>query len=157
MTTSFPSSLDNFLNPSGTTKLNDATYLHHEQHSNANDSIEAIEQKLGINLSSISSTLDFAKFLYFLTETQHSSGIYREIEGLPFPTKIVWYASPTAIPSQKLVEKEYVYGPGSKKFVTQVIYRLYSAGSVVRTITDTIQLNNSGNGPFEQSRTRTIT
>jgi hypothetical protein len=56
-----------------------------------------------------------------------------------------------------LVEKEYVYGPGTKKFVTQVIYRLYSGGSVVRTITDAITLNNSGNGPFEQSRTRTIT
>jgi len=157
MATSFPTSLDNFLNPSGTTKLNDPQYLHNEQHSNANDAIEAIEQKLGINLSNINSTLDFSKFLYFLTENQHSSGIYREIQGLPFPTKITWYASPIAIPSQKLVEKEYVYGPGSKKFVTQVIYRLYNAGVVVRTITDTIQLNNGGNGPFEKSRTRTIT
>jgi len=157
MATNFPNSIDNFLNPSGTTKLNDSSYLHHEQHENANDAIEAIEQKLGINLSNITTTLDFAKFMYFLTETQHGSGIYREIEGLPFPTKIVWYATPSAIPSQKLVEKEYVYGPGTKKFVTQVIYRLYSGGSVVRTITDAITLNNSGNGPFEQSRTRTIT
>lgn len=153
MTTVFPTALDNLSNPTGTTKLNDPSYLHSEQHSNANDAIEAIQQKLGINLSSITSTLDFAKFMYFLTETQHVSGIFREIEGSPFPTKIVWYATPSAIPSQKLVEKEYTYGPGSKKFITQVVYRLYSGGSVVRTITDTIQLS----GPFEQSRTRTIT
>jgi hypothetical protein len=155
MSTNFPSSLDNLNNPSGTTKLNDPDYLHHEQHSNANDSIEALEQKVGIDVSSINTTLDFARYLYFLTETQHSNGTYKEIVGNPFPTSVTWYTN--SFKTTKLVDKLYTYGPGSKKFVTQVQYRLYSSGIIVRTITDSITLSNSGTGPFEENRTRTIT
>lgn len=44
----FPSSLDSFTNPAGTTLLSDASALHNVQHSNANDAIRALEQKVGI-------------------------------------------------------------------------------------------------------------
>lgn len=156
MPTSFPNLLDNFSNPSATTKLNDPAFLHHQQHTNVNDAVESLEQKVGINLSNINSTLDFARYLYFLTENQHTSGIYRVITGQPFPTKITWYSTMTADPNFKLVEKEYEYGPATKKFITKVTYRLYSGGSVIRTITDEITLNNGGVGPFEETRIRSI-
>jgi hypothetical protein len=44
--TSFPTSLDSLINPSGTDSV--ATISHSGQHSNANDAIEALETKVGI-------------------------------------------------------------------------------------------------------------
>ena len=153
----FPNGLDSLNNPTGVTKLNDPDYLHHQQHSDVNDAVESLEQKVGIDLSSIKTTLDFARYLYFLTETQHANGTYKEIVGNPFPTNVIWYTNSGK--TIKLVEKQYTYGPGTKKFVTQVVYLLFDgsvANTVVRTITDSISLSNGGNGPFEESRARII-
>ena len=47
--TNFPTSLDSLTNPSGTDSV--ATVSHSGQHSNANDALEALEAKLGINAS----------------------------------------------------------------------------------------------------------
>lgn len=46
---SYPSSLDNFVNPGATDSV--ATVSHSAQHSNANDAIEALEAKVGITSS----------------------------------------------------------------------------------------------------------
>jgi len=46
----FPASLDTFTNPAGTTLLADPTALHNVQHTNANDAILALEQKLGVGV-----------------------------------------------------------------------------------------------------------
>jgi len=47
MATSYPSGIDNFTNPTSTDSLDSATVPHAEQHTNANDAIEAIEAELG--------------------------------------------------------------------------------------------------------------
>lgn len=47
MTSSYPSSLDSFNNPTGTTKTDATGYEHATQHANANDAIEAIQAELG--------------------------------------------------------------------------------------------------------------
>jgi len=47
MATSYPGSLDNFTNPTSTSPINSPS--HADQHSNANDAIEAIEGELGTN------------------------------------------------------------------------------------------------------------
>ena len=46
MSTSFPSAIDDFTNPTSSTPLNDGTIPHHSQHADANDAIEAIETYL---------------------------------------------------------------------------------------------------------------
>lgn len=49
MTTSYPASLDNFINPTASDTLNSATVPHAKQHTDINDAVEAIQTVLGIN------------------------------------------------------------------------------------------------------------
>lgn len=53
----FPSSLDNLTDPGPTSKLNSPP--HSTQHVNANDAIEKIEAKVGVNGSAVTSTHDY--------------------------------------------------------------------------------------------------
>lgn len=61
MSISFPTSLDSFANPVGTDLLENATAAldHDVQHSNANDAIEALEAKVGINGSAVTTSHDY--------------------------------------------------------------------------------------------------
>lgn len=57
MPTSFPSSLDNFVNPLGT---DDVSVVDHAgQHSDVNDAVEALEAKVGVNGSAVTSSHDY--------------------------------------------------------------------------------------------------
>jgi hypothetical protein len=47
MTVDYPDSLDSFSNPTGSNFLDDGGVTHTDQHTNANDAIEALEAKLG--------------------------------------------------------------------------------------------------------------
>jgi len=49
MPTLYPGTLDNFVNPTSTDKLNSATVPHHQQHADLNDAVEAIETVLGLS------------------------------------------------------------------------------------------------------------
>jgi len=49
MAISFPTSLDNFVNPTNTDPLNSPS--HSVQHSDLNDAVEALESKLGVGVS----------------------------------------------------------------------------------------------------------
>ena len=112
MATNFPNAIDAFNNPTSANHLDDVLVLHSAQHSNINDAVEAIEAKLGIDMSSVENSLDYITNLLLLTQTQHESGKYREI--LYHPTKpilpeyIVWYVDNTK--TIKLIQKQYVYG-----------------------------------------------
>lgn len=53
MATSYPGSLDNFINPTATDTLNSTTVPHHQQHANLNDAVEALQTVLGINPAGI--------------------------------------------------------------------------------------------------------
>lgn len=55
MATNFPTSLDSLNNPSSSDQLSG----HAQQHSNANDAIEALQTKVGINSSTNTSSLDY--------------------------------------------------------------------------------------------------
>ena len=59
MATNFPTSLDALTNPTSSNKLSDAGVLHADQHANANDAIEALEAKVGINSSAVTTSLDY--------------------------------------------------------------------------------------------------
>lgn len=156
MTTVFPTSLDSLPNPSPTDHLNDPTFLHSKQHENINDAAEAIQTKIGINLSSIKNTLDYNLNLFLLTQIQHYEGVYAEretITGKIFPLRITWYTSSSKI--IKLVDREYTYG-SNLPVPTTITMRLYNgtvANTILRTITDVITYNKV----FEISRIRTVT
>jgi hypothetical protein len=53
MTTSYPSNIDNFTNPTATDTLDSVTVPHASQHTNINDAVEAIETALGANLANV--------------------------------------------------------------------------------------------------------
>ena len=61
MSINFPTSLDTLSNPVGTDKVNNAVAVlkHATQHANANDAIEALEAKVGINGSAVTTTHDY--------------------------------------------------------------------------------------------------
>jgi len=57
MATTFPTTLDQLLNPTGTDSVQ--LVSHAAQHSNANDAIEALEAKLGVDNSTNTETIDY--------------------------------------------------------------------------------------------------
>jgi hypothetical protein len=57
MATNFPNSLDNLTNPASTDPTDAPS--HSQQHTNANDAIEALEAKVGVNNSANTTTLDY--------------------------------------------------------------------------------------------------
>jgi hypothetical protein len=59
--TTFPTTLDDFPNPTSEDQLNNAsTALKHSvQHSNVNDALEALEAKVGIDTSAVTGSLDY--------------------------------------------------------------------------------------------------
>lgn len=57
MAVNFPASLDNFTNPSSNSSV--ANPSHSQQHSDANDAIEALQAKVGANNSTVTTSLDY--------------------------------------------------------------------------------------------------
>jgi microcystin-dependent protein len=57
MTTSFPTGLDALTNPTGSSSLTSPD--HAGQHADANDAIEALQTKVGVNGSAVTSSLDY--------------------------------------------------------------------------------------------------
>jgi len=68
---SFPTSLDSFTNPTSSDSLNTTGVLHDVEHSDANDAIEALEAKVGIDSSAVTTSLD-----YKVARGAHSSLAY---------------------------------------------------------------------------------
>lgn len=59
MATIFPNSLDALANPTPADAMNSETVPHSAQHANANDAIEALQSKVGINGSADPNSLDY--------------------------------------------------------------------------------------------------
>lgn len=59
MPINYPTSLDNFTNPTSTDTMDSATVPHATQHANLNDAVEALEAKVGVNSSAVTTSLDY--------------------------------------------------------------------------------------------------
>lgn len=57
MATNFPTGLDSLVNPTSTDSME--TVSHSSQHTNANDAIEALQLKIGINGSEDTNSFDY--------------------------------------------------------------------------------------------------
>lgn len=66
MATNFPTSLDTLTNPNPTSDT--VTVPHSSQHANANDSIEALEAKVGVNGSAVTTSHDYKLSLVTATD-----------------------------------------------------------------------------------------
>lgn len=78
-----------------------------------------------------------------------TSGAYREVTGTVFPSAIIWYDQAGA-GKKKIVEKTIGY---TGAFPTTVTWKVYDAAeTLLATVSDAITYS----GPFETSRTRTI-
>lgn len=59
MAVNYPTSLDNFTNPTSSDAMNSVTVPHATQHSDLNDAVEALEAKVGINGSAVATSLEY--------------------------------------------------------------------------------------------------
>lgn len=59
MTTNFPTSLDAFTNPSATDAMDSVTVPHATQHADLNDAVEALQAKVGVDSSAVTTSLDY--------------------------------------------------------------------------------------------------
>ena len=59
MTTNFPTSVDAFTNPSATDAMDSVTVPHATQHANLNDAVEALQAKVGVDGSAVTTSLDY--------------------------------------------------------------------------------------------------
>ena len=59
MTTNFPSGLDSFTNPTATDAMDSVTVPHADQHANVNDAVEALQAKVGVDGSAVTTSLDY--------------------------------------------------------------------------------------------------
>jgi hypothetical protein len=57
MATGFPTSIDTLTNPTSTDALTSPS--HADQHADANDAIEALQAKVGVNSSAVTTSLDY--------------------------------------------------------------------------------------------------
>ena len=57
MATNFPTSLDALTNPTSSDSLSSPS--HSAQHANVNDAVEALQAKVGVNGSAVTSSLDY--------------------------------------------------------------------------------------------------
>lgn len=59
MAINYPASLDSFSNPVATDPMNSATVPHATQHANLNDAVEALEAKVGVDNSAVTTSHDY--------------------------------------------------------------------------------------------------
>jgi hypothetical protein len=59
MAITYPTSLDNFTNPTASDAMNSVSVPHATQHSDLNDAVEALEAKVGVNSSAVVTSHDY--------------------------------------------------------------------------------------------------
>jgi hypothetical protein len=99
MATSFPTDIDNLSNPSA----NDELTGHAAQHANANDAIEAIQSKLGVDGSTDENSIDYkvTNLEALVTNVTNNSNATSELLGLEGNNDLTVYGieNPTNIDS----------------------------------------------------------
>ena len=123
MSTNFPSALDTFTNPNGSDSLNAAAVPHAEQHANANDAIEALQAKVGINGSAVATSLDYR---ISAAETGLAGKIYSSEKGAANGVATLGFDG--KVPSSQLPPLDYI--PTSEKGAAGGVAGLDEAGKV---------------------------
>ena len=78
MSTNFPTSLDALTNPSSTDAMDSVTVPHATQHADLNDAVEALQAKVGVDGSAVTTSLDYKvanQGLTFIKSVTVGSGV----------------------------------------------------------------------------------
>jgi hypothetical protein len=101
MATNYPNSLDEFINPNGSDQLSAPS--HSEQHSNANDAIEALQAKVGVDGSEDENSLTYkvSTIETLLNDVNNSSDTTTTLLGLEGNNDLTVYGieNPTNVDS----------------------------------------------------------
>lgn len=101
MATSYPNNIDEFINPNGSDQLSAPS--HSEQHSNANDAIEALQVKVGVDGSQDANSLTYkiSEIETLLNDVNNSSDATTELLGLEGNNDLTVYGieNPTNVDS----------------------------------------------------------
>lgn len=90
MATNYPNQLDVLINPTANDKLNSNTVPHHQQHTNLNDAVEAIQTVIGLNpagghltvkdrISSLESNVSNISVLNGLIDVTISNAVVKDV------------------------------------------------------------------------------
>jgi hypothetical protein len=125
MATSYPVSLDNFTNPTSAASVAG----HALQHANANDAIEAIQLKLGINNSSDANSIDnVLRTLKTFVENITTADVAEDITAQYFTTDRAYNAIKSALQGGSHVNIEFSYNDST---------RTYSLSTSAEVVTET--------------------
>lgn len=109
MPSNFPTNLDSLTNPEPSDNLDTPSVLHTDQHANANDAIEALQEKVGIDGSSDTNSIDYKINNYFLRKdgttplTADWDAGSHEIRAETFESDVATGTAPLTVASTTLV------------------------------------------------------
>jgi hypothetical protein len=135
MSTSFPDSLDTLTNPSSTDSLSSPS--HSQQHANANDAIEALQTKVGIDGSEDVNSLDYkvADVIAQLYDIENTTSIAEVILGLEGNNDL----------TVEGIENKTAVDEFSKATYRTVSYKLQISKGSEHAISDILLLNDGTN------------
>jgi hypothetical protein len=152
MATSYPNDLDEFINPNGTDQLSAPS--HSEQHANANDAIEALQVKVGVDGSEDPDSLSYkvGAIETLLNDVNNSSDATIELLGLEGNNDLTVYGieNPTNVDSfAKAVWRTVRYNlqvtRGSQIYTSEI---LASHDGTDIMISETNIMSNTNNNLF---------
>lgn len=123
MPINFPVTLDDFTNPTPSDDLNTPAVLHSTQHANINDAVEALQAKVGVDSSAVTTSLDY-KVAQLETDKQDALGYTAEDAANKDTDGALAANSDTKYPSQKAVKTYVDNNPGGWLTHPQVMARI---------------------------------
>lgn len=138
MTTSFPTGLDTFTVPSGTSTLGGSTPNHTTLHTNTTDAVTALETKVGIDGSAVTTSLD-----YKVTTLQNLSDQGAADQGLKAWTTSSHYASGANIPGTAGVLTLARFIVRNSFTASNIIYDVGTAGATLTAGQNFVGIYNS--------------
>jgi len=135
MATNFPSSIDSLTNPNSTDALSSPS--HSQQHTNANDAIEALQAKVGVNGSQDVNSLDYkvADVIAQLQDIENSTSAAEVLLGLEGNNDLTVAG----------IENKTKVDEFSKTTYRTVSYRLQISKGSEYTTSDILLLNDGTN------------
>jgi hypothetical protein len=120
MATAFPGGLDSFTNPVATDTLDSVSVPHASQHDNLNDAVAALEAKVGVNGSAVTSSLDY-KISHVVSGGGGGPGTFQPFQAWNFDPVGVINSSDVTNPGQLYTTSITVPAMTVTKFYLQMV------------------------------------
>ena len=135
MATSFPVALDGFVNPTGTTSVQAVS--HAAQHANANDAIEAIQLKLGINNSSDENSIDnVLTTLKTFVDNITTADVAEDISNRYFTNDRAYTSIKEALEGGSHVNIEFTYNDSTRTYSLSTSANVVTDSELTTTLLD---------------------